>query len=268
MSSKPRSKAPGSRPLFLSGTPSLSAGYLAAFPLFSAYELGLALSVPATVGPETRAAAERVVTHVLSPIEWPGQGVRIALLSLLAIAALLRMSRNEISADGLLSRRLGRLAFEGVLIGILLGPTLSLLQEWLAAEPLLSVPTSPRSLPASLRLVGAAPWEELLFRVGLFGGVFVLVRRVSSFLGLETSASRFGAELTALLGSALLFAWFHLDSAQRLLGGQGEPFHRGLFLWRVSAGICLGGLFRWRGFGVASWAHAVFNLGIALGIRP
>jgi membrane protease YdiL (CAAX protease family) len=115
--------------------------------------------------------------------------------------------------------------------------------------------------------MGAAPWEELVFRVGVYGALFLVARRTSAFLGLESLGERFVAELAALLGSAFLFAWFHLESAQRLIGSAGEPYQHGLFLWRVSAGILLGGLFRWRGFGVASWAHAVFNLGIALGIR-
>jgi membrane protease YdiL (CAAX protease family) len=75
------------------------------------------------------------------------------------------------------------------------------------------------------------------------------------------------AELVALLLSALVFSAFHLHSVQAWLGLRGERFDAGLFLWRVSAGLVLGGLFRWRGFGVAAWCHAVFNLGLALGIK-
>ena len=101
--------------------------------------------------------------------------------------------------------------------------------------------------------------------MGIYGTLFLAARRTSVF-GLERLAF-LPAELAALLGSALLFAAFHLAGAQRLLGGEGEPYQRGLFLWRVSAGILLGALFRWRGFGVAAWAHGVFNLGIALGIQ-
>lgn len=245
------------------GTPSLSAGFLAAFPLFLAYEFALALQPEGAA----RASAERVVGHVLFLFEGRLQWARVALLFAAATLAYARLRRTGEPAGSELPRRLARLAAEGVLAGILLGPLLFALQGWLAAEPLHAAPVTPSGLLASLRLVGAAPWEELLFRVGLYGGVFLLVRRASVFLGLESRLALLGAELAALVGSALLFAWFHLDSAQRLLWTGGEPYHRGLFLWRVSAGIALGALFRLRGFGVAAWAHAVFNLGIALGIR-
>lgn len=241
------------------GAPSLSAGYLAALPLFLAYELGQALSAGAA-----RAPAERVVALSLSVFEERSAAVRIALLLLCTALALLH-TRHRPSEDE--ARRLGRLVAEGVFAGVLLGPLLTVLERWLWPEPLELAPPPARGLSAALRLIGAAPWEELLFRVGLYGGLFLLARRTSAFLGLESRAARVLAELAALLGSACLFAWFHLQSAQRLLGSTGESFHAGLFLWRVSAGILLGALFRWRGFGVAAWAHAVFNLGIALGLQ-
>lgn len=246
------------------GTPSLSAGYLAALPLFLGYELALALEH----GPAPRAAAERVAAHVLLLFGGRLQWVRLALLLGAAGWAWVRWRREcgPGAADAL--RRLARLVGEGVLAGFLLGPLLFALQSWLAHEPLSAAPGGARNLLATLRLLGAAPWEELLFRVGLYGSVFLLVRRASTFLGLDSRLARLAAELGALLASALVFAWFHLDQAQRLIGGLGEPFHQGLFLWRVSAGLVLGALFRLRGFGVAAWAHAVFNLGIALGIRP
>jgi len=243
------------------GAPSLALGVLAALPLFVAYELGVLW-----LGGGARASAERLLATPLEHLGAPGW-VRPVLLAALALAAVLRVRATE-PAEELLARRLGRLLLEGLGIGILLGPLLVFLQGWLDPAPLvLSVPP-PRTLAATLRLVGAAPWEELVFRVGLFGGLYLAVRRTASFLGLPVHPSRLLAELCALLGSALGFAWFHLDVAQRLLGGTGEGFHAGVFLWRLSAGLCLGGLFRLRGFGVAAWAHAVFNLGLALGIRP
>ncbi len=243
-----------------SGTPSLSAGYLAALPLFLVYELGQSAGT-------TRAPAERIVAHVLALFDDRLRWLRVALLFVLAVVALLHSSRGRGTQRPVLPRRLASLVAQGVLAGFLLGPLLFALQGWLDAETLVAAPPPPRSLAACLRLMGAAPWEELLFRVGVYGGLFLLARRTSAFLGLESHGARLLAELAALLGSAFLFAWFHLDSAQRLLGTSGEPYQGGLFLWRVSAGILLGALFRWRGFGVAAWAHAIYNLGIALGIQ-
>lgn len=251
-----------------SGTPSLSAGYLAALPLFLAYELGQ------SAGAE-RAPAERVVAHALSLFEGRMQWLRVTLLLVLACFALLRATRERGpgapqgggAEQPALARKLIGLVAEGVLAGFLLGPLLFGLQSWLTGESFSAAPPAPRSLAACLRLMGAAPWEELLFRVGVYGCLFLALRRTSAFLGLASQGTRLLAELGALLGSALLFAWFHLDSALALLGSSGEPYQGGVFLWRVSAGILLGALFRWRGLGVAAWAHAVFNLGIALDLQ-
>jgi len=242
------------------GIPDLGLGYLAALPLFGAYELGQTAA-------QTRAPAERIVAHLLSLFEGRLQWLRVALLLGLALLAVLHAGRERDAAGRGLFRRTGRAVAEGWLAGFLLGPLLLFLHGWLAAEPLVVAPPAERSLAACLRLMGAAPWEELLFRVGAYGALFLAARRIILFLGLATPLASGLAELGALVGSAFLFAWFHLDSAQRLLANVGEPYHGGLFLWRVTAGILLGALFRWRGFGVAAWAHGVFNLGVALGIR-
>lgn len=247
-----------------SATPSLALGYLAALPLFLAYELALALE------PESlaRASVEALVARGLAPLGPRAQAVRAGILLVLAGLALVRCRHGSIRTEQDLVPTLARRIGLGILAGVLLGPLLAGLVGWLGAGSLVSAPERTRALVPALRLVGAAPWEELVFRVGLYGGLFLLVRRSAAFLGLHTGPSLALAELAALLASAVLFALFHLDAVQRLLGGPGEVFHRGLFLWRVSAGILLGALFRWRGFGVAAWAHAVFNLGIALGLGP
>jgi hypothetical protein len=242
------------------GLPSLGAGYLAALPLFAAYEL-------AQGAERVRAPAERLVAHGLSLSGGRLQWVRVALLLLLAVLAALSELRARDAAGRGLAPRLVRQVGEGLLAGLLLGPLLLVLQNWLASEPLVTAPARGRSLAAALGLMGVAPWEELLFRVGVYGGLYLAAHRIGVFLGLASPLARAPAELAALLGSALFFAWFHLDSAQRLLGSVGEPYHPGAFLWRLSAGVLLGALFRWRGLGVSAWAHAVFNLGIALGIR-
>ncbi len=258
MSRGARAAQPGGPSLPDVATPSLSAGYLAALPLFLAYELGLLLGAS-----ELRASAERVIALGLAFLDPRLQVVRLALLGGFACLAWLRLERRRGPAVGLV-----RLVGEGVLAGFLLAPVLVWLQGWLWAEELHAAVQPARSLATTLRLLGAAPWEELLFRVGLYAGLYLCVRRALAFLGLEPRVAGLAAEFAALLGSALGFAWFHLESAQHLLGARGEPFHAGLFLWRLSAGLLLAGLFRWRGFGVAAWAHALFNLGIALGLAP
>lgn len=242
--------------------PSLAAGYLAALPLFAAYEAGL---LALARGGE-RAPAERVVGGALALFGSGLQLVRIAVLVACAALAWTRVRRSERRSE--LARSVPRSIAEGCAAGFLLAPLLHGLQRVLAAHPVGLMREPPRSLPWLLKLAGTAPWEELLFRVGAYGLLFLAVRHASAFLGLAEHAARVVAELVALLGSALFFAAFHLEAVQRLFGLPGQPFHPGLFTWHVSAGILLGGLFRWRGFGTVAWAHALFNVGLALGVRP
>lgn len=244
--------------------PSLARGYLAALPLFLAYELALACGA----GALARSAAESFVGYGLVPLGERVLVVRLALLLVLAGVALVHAGRAASASTRPLGRALGTDLALGALAGFLLAPLLHGLAAWLGSAPLATAPEPARGLLLALRLAGAAAWEELLFRVALYGGLFLLVRRTGAFLGLASPLAQGTAELAALLASAALFALFHLEAVQRGLGGSGEPFHAGLFLWRLSAGILLGGLFRWRGLGVAAWAHAVFNLGIALGLAP
>lgn len=242
-----------------SGTPSLAAGYLAALPLFLAYELGLLVGGPGAA----RASAEQVVFAALRFLGPELRWVRLALLVVLALVAGWHLRRGP----GLELAPLARAAGLGLLLGVALGPLLVLAHGWLAAAPLAVGDPAPRSLPRVLRLIGAAPWEELVFRVGAFACAYFVTRRLLEFFGLAGRPVQAASELVALLLSALVFSAFHLHSVQAWLGLRGERFDAGLFLWRVSAGLVLGGLFRWRGFGVAAWCHAVFNLGLALGIK-
>ena len=76
------------------------------------------------------------------------------------------------------------------------------------------------------------------------------------------------AELWGLLGSSALFACAHLAAFTAWLGPGGESYNGSVFTWRLLAGILLGLVFRWRGPGVAAWAHGLFNLALLVGAGP
>ncbi len=80
--------------------------------------------------------------------------------------------------------------------------------------------------------------------------------------------TRAGADGLAIAASATVFAASHLGVFTQVLGPGGEPFRAGVFTWRLLAGILLGTLFRWRGPGVAAWAHALFDLFLSIGAGP
>ena len=187
-------------------TPSLAAGYLVALPLFLAYELGLLLWTAPAESEAGRASAERVVALGIAILGERLQIVRVALLLGLAFVACIRVRADERTAASGPMRALGRSVLEGVLAGLLFGPVLVLLQSWLAAGPLASAAEPERALGASLRLIGAAPWEELLFRVGVYGGLFLLARRTLGVLGRAALAATVPARVAALHGACLVLA--------------------------------------------------------------
>jgi hypothetical protein len=128
------------------------------------------------------------------------------------------------------------------------------------------------SLATGALVAAAGAWEEILCRVLLYGLLMLAVRRSALLLRCPSSVATWAGEILGLAGSALLFAALHLESVlahfSGLIGSGGEPFEAAIFTWRLSAGILLGLLFRWRGPGVAAWTHALFNLGLLLGAGP
>jgi membrane protease YdiL (CAAX protease family) len=92
---------------------------------------------------------------------------------------------------------------------------------------------------------GAGLHEEFIFRAGLMGGLaFALQGRLGR-------ASAWGV---ALLVSSLAFAAVHH------LGPVGEEFTTGAFVYRTLAGAYFGVIYQWRGFAVAAWTHALYDV--------
>jgi hypothetical protein len=103
-----------------------------------------------------------------------------------------------------------------------------------------------------LTLFGAGIYEELLFRFGLFTGVYFLFRLM--FL------PRFIAIPLASLFCALLFSLAHH------VGPWGEAWRLDYFLFRAVAGLYFTALYLVRGLGVAVGAHVAYDLLIGLSL--
>ena len=95
--------------------------------------------------------------------------------------------------------------------------------------------------------LGAGVWEETVFRLGIMTGIVLLLERL---LGL----GRWLAVTIALLVSSVLF------SAMHHIPPYGDPFAIGVFTFRVLAGAFFGLLYWFRGFAVAVYTHALYDL--------
>ena len=238
----------------------MALGWLAVVPLVVAYEIALGIHPDSS-----RNTAEFLITLPFQALMARPEIGRWALEVVATVAAVWVVFHAELG----LVRRVSRLAIEGFVAAVVLGPVLLVLLYALdVAPPAIARPDTVASPVAAALFAGGAAFEEVVFRVGALAAL-VLVGRTTFewFLGLPRT-SRFLAEITALVGSSVLFAAAHLDVVVGLVSPGGEPYDGARFAWRLLAGLALALLFRWRGMGVAAWCHAFFNLALALGAGP
>lgn len=95
--------------------------------------------------------------------------------------------------------------------------------------------------------LGAGIYEELVFRVLLVSGVAWFAK---ALLGWKPGTS---AVLATVIG-ALVFSAFHY------VGPYGDPFQLDSFTFRAVAGLIFSGLYLARGFGIAAWSHALYDV--------
>jgi hypothetical protein len=99
--------------------------------------------------------------------------------------------------------------------------------------------------------LGAGLYEELVFRVLLVSGIAAGAR---TLLGWGPGAS----VALAVVAGALVFSGFHY------VGPYGDPFALDSFTFRAVAGLLFSGLYVARGFGIAAWTHALYDVLLAL----
>ena len=99
--------------------------------------------------------------------------------------------------------------------------------------------------------IGAGVYEEAVFRLFLLGGIVAVLNKILGF-------GRWVAIAAAFILSSLLF------SAMHHIPPYGDPLHVGVFTFRFLAGLCFALLFWFRGFAVAVYAHAFYDLYVLL----
>ncbi|MGZ3478019.1 MAG: CPBP family intramembrane glutamic endopeptidase [Polyangiales bacterium] len=124
-----------------------------------------------------------------------------------------------------------------------------------AARSVASFTLGPKGVPgnpaASLVMsFGAGFYEEIAFRVILFGGVVWLVRRAVK------GKRAMGFELGWALIVALVFSAIHY------VGPLSDSFSIGSFVFRATCGLVLTAVYRLRGFATAVWTHALYDVGV------
>ncbi len=178
-------------------------------------------------------------------------------LLLLAVGAWIVLRDYKRNPGKLSPRAFGWMFVESIVYAFFLGSIVSILTALLLQGPLYSYQavqtTAPNQLALTTQLVislGAGLYEELLFRVILVWALLTL--------GLKLGWRRPAAVALGVVGSALIFSAFHY------IGPLGDQLTLPSFTFRFIAGLLLSGLYVARGFGIAAWTHALYDIGVTL----
>jgi hypothetical protein len=227
---------------------------LFALPLLLLYEAGAAL-LAAQGGTALRNGADVMLRTLLAA---GGIHGTLAFTGLLVAGALVlvwaeRRRRRIRVRGGVFVTMLG----ESILYALLLGVVVGTATHWLVggwgarlALESFSVATLPLSHGIVLSL-GAGVYEELLFRVLLVGGL------AGAFLAAGLRKRQAG--LFAAVIAALVFSGFHY------VGPFGDAFEVPSFVFRFLAGLTFSALYLLRGFGIAAWTHALYDVFLFVG---
>ncbi|NNF58776.1 MAG: CPBP family intramembrane metalloprotease [Rhodothermaceae bacterium] len=240
------------RQRYFAATRTATYGFLAALPLLVLYEVGIVLANGGQLQ-AVRVGADLWVKRLVGFVGGTG-GLAIGLVVLIIGAVIFWAERKQ--RPPLRARYFGLIVAESLLYAVVLafvvGGIVGLLFGVWATPAMLAQPMARLSLPLQLALsIGAGLYEELVFRVLLVGGLFLAVRRLIP--------KRTHAYLVAALIGAFVFSLVHY------LGPLGDPFQFGSFTFRFLFGLALNAVFLVRGFAVAAWTHALYDVLVVTG---
>ncbi|MFP4229144.1 MAG: CPBP family intramembrane glutamic endopeptidase [Salinivenus sp.] len=236
---------PSDRLSYARATRSATYGVWSSLPLFLFYET-MIVAVNAGASAPVRVGADVWIKDLLSTTGLTGGLTLVAIAVLAAGAAYLRDRGRAIP---LRARYFAGIVGESAVYAVVVALLVSRLVSSLYA----AMPAPQGDLWTQLALsVGAGLYEELLFRVLLVGGLALLFRLFTD----ETA----GAYVLAALIGAALFSLAHY------IGPLGDPFALPSFTFRFAFGLALNVLFLWRGFGVAAWTHALYDIMVVTGM--
>ncbi|MDX1590803.1 MAG: CPBP family intramembrane glutamic endopeptidase [Balneolaceae bacterium] len=221
---------------------SLLYSYLMALPLLLVYEFLIILTQP-DPNSIVRISVDAWIKTLFSSF---GFHSLTATLVVAAIAGGVILYSQRSKLGSVKSRYFGYMLVESflyaVLISVFISQFLGLILNLSAQSPLAGM----GKLQLIALSLGAGLYEELFFRVILVSLLIVVLQR---FIQSKSFAYGVAAVLAALLFSAVHY-----------VGQMGDPFELGSFLFRFLFGLGLNVVYVMRGFGMAAWTHALYDL--------
>lgn len=227
---------------YFSSTHTLLYSYLISLPLLLLYEALIFLSQPDTEQ-AVRISVDVWIKTLFSYIGRDILSITLIVVALLGVVILYR-ERNRLSTLKL--SYFFTMLFEAAVYAFVLGLLIAS-----AVSGLLQIvqPTTVKELSVFQQLalsLGAGIYEELFFRVILVSALLFIFNKLFT--------KKYMAYGLAMVIAAVIFSLVHY------IGAFGDPFTIGSFLFRFLFGLALNAIYIWRGFGVAAWTHAIYDL--------
>ena len=228
---------------YFSNTHNLLYSFLLSLPLFLIYEGLILISQPSTEH-IVRISVDVWMKHLFSL--FGVNAVSFSLLIMMLLGFFILYKERERLKDLRFSYfpvMLGEALVYAVVVAFFTNLLVSLIFNMQANSPIESL-SYLQQLALSL---GAGLYEELFFRVVLVSLFILLFNKMFNH-------KKWASYTAAITLSALLF------SAVHYMGEMGDMFSFSSFFYRFLFGIILNGIYIWRGFGVAAWTHALYDV--------
>ncbi len=222
-------------------TNTLLYSYLISLPLLLLYEILIYISQPDT-GYIVRVSVDIWIKTLFSYFGNDVLSITLIVVALLGLV-ILYIERQRLSSLKLnyFFYMLGESVVYAFFLALFLGSIIALLFQ-IALPQSIAELSNLQKIALSL---GAGLYEELFFRVILVSGLLYVFK---FFIQKNT------AFLLSVIIAALMF------SAVHYIGPLGDNFTAASFLFRFLFGVALNVLYLWRGFGIAAWTHAFYDV--------
>lgn len=208
-------------------------------PIFLVYHLGVVL-LPVRNAADPVTAELRALANQ-SLLLYAGLTLAVGVAFVVVLATLGRR-------EALSSKRFALIAVEGALYAFLM----RFVGAYVVGSLRLGPPVPIENFTAFSGLImslGAGFYEEIAFRVGLFGLGAVLIKATFG-KGMKGISLVVGWAVVA----ASVFAGWHY------VGALGDPWSLQTFVFRAVCGLVLTAIFAFRGFAPAVWTHALYDI--------
>jgi membrane protease YdiL (CAAX protease family) len=209
-------------------------------PIFLVYHLGVVL-LPVRNAADPVTAELKALANQSLPL-YAGLTLAVGIAFILVLATLGRR-------EALSGRRFALIAVEGALYAFLMRFAGAYVVGSLRLAPPPVVGENLTAFSGLIMSLGAGFYEEIAFRVGLFGLGALLLKATfgKGMKGLMLVAG------WAVVAAAVFAGWHYV-------GALGDPWSLQTFVFRAVCGLVLTAIFAFRGFAPAVWTHALYDV--------